>query len=136
MPKIFAYRGHSLEELKQMSIEEFARLLTARERRALKRGLTEQQKKLLENIRKHPDKFHKTHIREMVIVPEMLGAKIGVYVGGTAKGQEGGKWASVTITPEMLGHRLGEFAITTKRVKHSAPGIGATRGSRFIATKT
>lgn len=136
MPKIFTYRGRSLEELKQMSIEEFARLLTARERRRLKRGLTEQQKKLLENIRKHPEKFHKTHIRDMVIVPEMIGAKIGVYVGGTAKGQEGGKWVNVVITPEMLGHRLGEFAITTKRVKHSAPGIGATRGSKFIATKT
>jgi small subunit ribosomal protein S19 len=135
VPKIFTYRGYSLEELKKMSIEEFARLLKARERRRLKRGLTEQQKKLLENIRKNPDKFHKTHVRDMVIVPEMIGAKIGVYIGGATKEQEGGKWVNLTITPEMLGHRLGEFAITTKRVKHSAPGIGATRGSKFIATK-
>jgi ribosomal protein uS19 len=74
--------------------------------------------------------------RDMVIVPEIVGAKIGVYIGGATKGQEGGKWANVTIAPEMLGHRLGEFAHTTKRVKHSAPGIGATRGSKFIATKT
>jgi small subunit ribosomal protein S19 len=136
MPKVFSYRGRSLEELKKMSIEEFVRLLSARERRRLKRGLTDQQRKLLENIRKNPEKFHKTHVRDMVIVPEMLGAKIGVYIGGAAKGQEGGKWVNLVITPEMLGHRLGEFAITTKRVKHSAPGIGATRGSKFIATKT
>jgi small subunit ribosomal protein S19 len=136
MVKQFQFRGYTLEELKQMSIEEFAKLLTARERRALKRGLTEQQKKLLENIRKYPDKFHKTHVRDMVILPEMVGAKIGVYVGGAAKEQQSGKWASIVITPEMIGHRLGEFAITTRRVKHSAPGIGATRGSKFIASKT
>jgi small subunit ribosomal protein S19 len=136
MPKIFTFRGRSLEELKQMSIEEFTRLVTSRERRRLKRGLTDQQRKLLENIRKHPEKFHKTHVRDMVIVPEMIGAKIGVYMGGATKGQTGGKWVNITIVPEMLGHRLGEFSITTKRVKHSAPGIGATRGSKFIATKT
>lgn len=135
MPKTFSYKGYTLEQLKQMSIDEFARLVTARERRALKRGLTEQQKKLLENIRKNPEKFHKTQVRDMIILPEMVGVKIGVYVGGK-KGEEGGKWVSIKITPEMIGHRLGEFALTCKRVKHSAPGIGATRGSKFIASKT
>lgn len=136
MPKVFAFRGRTLEDLKKMSIEEFSRLLASRERRRLKRGLTDLQKNLLESIKKNPDKFHKTHVRDIVIVPEMVGAKIGVYIGGAAKGQEGGKWVNVVIAPDMLGHRLGEFAITTKRVKHSAPGIGATRGSKFIATKT
>jgi small subunit ribosomal protein S19 len=136
MPKIFSFRGYSFEDLKKMSTEEFSRLLTSRERRRLKRGLTDQQRKLLDNIKKHPEKFHKTHIRDMVIVPDMVGVKIGIYLGGAAKEQEAQKWATVTITPEMLGHRLGEFSITTKRVKHSAPGIGATRGSKFIATKT
>jgi len=137
MPKVFSFRGHSLEELKKMSREEFTRLLTSQERRRLsKKGLTDQQKKLLDNIKKNPDKFHKTHIRDMIILPEMVGVKFGIYIGGAAKGQVGEKWATVTILPEMVGHRLGEFAITTKRVKHSAPGIGATRGSKFIATKT
>jgi small subunit ribosomal protein S19 len=136
MPKVFSFRGHGLEELKKMSIEEFARMLASSERRRLKKGMTEQQKKLLENIKKNPEKFHKTHVRDIVIVPDMLGAKVGVYVGGATKGQTGEKWINVVITPEMLGHRLGEFATTTKRVKHSAPGIGATRGSKFIATKT
>jgi len=136
MPKVFSFRSHGLEELKKMSIEEFARLLTARERRRLRRGLTDQQKKLLENIKKSSEKFHKTHVRDIIIVPEMVGVKLGVYVGGATKGQTGEKWINVTVLPEMLGHRLGEFATTTKRVKHSAPGIGATRGSKFIATKT
>lgn len=127
MPKEFMFRGKKLEELKKMSIEEFERLLAARERRSLKRGFTEQQKKLLENIRRNPEKFHKTYVRELVILPDMVGAKIGVY--------NGKEWISVFITPEMVGHRIGEFAQTTKKVKHSAPGIGASRGSKHIAVK-
>jgi small subunit ribosomal protein S19 len=127
MAKEFRFRGYTLEELKKMSIDEFAKLLKARARRALKRGLTEEQKKLLENIRKYPDKFHKTHVRDMVILPEMVGAKIGVY--------NGKEWVTVVIKPEMIGHRLGEFSIPIKKVQHSAPGIGASRGSKHIATK-
>src|SRR5438309_10624171 len=127
MPKEFHYRGRSLEELKKMTIEEFSTLLTSRERRALKRGIGETQKKLLEEIRKAPEKYHKTHVKDMVILPEMVGAKLGVY--------NGKEWIAVTITPEMIGHRIGEFSISTKRVKHSAPGIGASRGSKHIAVK-
>lgn len=139
MPKEFHFRGRSLEEIKQMSIEDFARMLASRDRRRLKRGMTEPQKKLLENIKKNPQKFHKTHLREMIILPQMVGIKVGIYTGGS-KSVEGGKaeskWVSIIISPNMMGHRLGEFALTAKRVKHSAPGIGATRGSKFIATKT
>jgi small subunit ribosomal protein S19 len=127
VPKVFSFRGKNLEELKQMRIEEFARLITARERRTLKKGLSENQKKLLENIRKNPEKFHKTHMREMIILPEMIGVKFGVF--------NGKEWVNVMVLPEMVGHRLGEFSISVKRVKHSAPGIGATRGSKFIASK-
>jgi small subunit ribosomal protein S19 len=139
MPKVFRYRGKSLEELKQMNVDEFTRLLTTRDRRKLRRGLTEQEKKLLDSIRKNPKEFHKTHVRSMIIFPDMVGVKVGVYVGGS-KSVEGGKaeskWATVNITPEMIGSRLGDFALTSKRVKHSAPGLGATRGSKFFATKT
>ena len=134
MPKEFKFRGLKLEQLKQMSIDEFAKLVKSRTRRRLKRGLTEQQRKLLENIRKNPTKFHKTHVRDMIILPEMVGAKIGVYIGGKA-GDATGKWPLITIVPEMIGHRIGEFAITIKQVKHSAPGIGASRGSKHFATK-
>jgi len=127
MPKIFSFRGKSIEELKQMSIEEFTRLLNSKERRTLKRGLMENQKKLLEEIKKKPEEFHKTHLREMIILPAMVGAKLGVF--------NGKEWVNVFVTPEMVGHRIGEFSVPNKRVKHSAPGIGATRGSKFYASK-
>ncbi len=141
MPREFKFRGLDIEQIKAMSTDDFSRLIASRERRHLKRGLTEQEKKFLENIKKQPDKFHKTHLRDMVILPQMLGVKIGVYVGGAKaeegqQAKEGAKWTSLVIAPEMLGHRLGEFSIPTKHVKHSAPGLGATRGSKFYASKT
>jgi small subunit ribosomal protein S19 len=138
MVKVFSFRGHNLEEIKKMNIDEFGRLLNSRERRTLKRGMLPEEKNLLERIRKEPAKYHKTHLRNMLILPDMLGVKMGVYVGGskvTEGGGGGSKWASVVITPEMLGHKLGEFALTCKRVKHSAPGVGATRGSKHIPMK-
>ncbi|MDI6806598.1 MAG: ribosomal protein S19 family protein [Candidatus Aenigmarchaeota archaeon] len=139
MPKVFTLCGHTLDELKGMSTKEFAKLVRASERRKLLRGLTEEERKLLEAIRREPEKFHRTHLREMIILPQMVGAKIGVYVGGGKSGEgakESERWSTVVIKPEMIGHRLGEFAITTKKVKHSAPGVGATRGSKFFASKT
>lgn len=127
MPKEYSFRGMKIEELKKLTIDEFAKLITTRERRTIKRGFGEQEKKLLENIRKSPEKFHKTHVRGMIILPEMVGARLGVFSGKD--------WVQLTITPEMIGHRVGEFSISIKRVKHSAPGIGASRGSKHIAVK-
>jgi len=127
MPKIFTYRGKPVEQLKQMSIEEFSRLLTSRERRAIKRGLTLPQKKLLEDIKKNPGEFHKTHLREMIIFPQMIGSKIGVYTGK--------EWVQLNVTADMMGFRLGDFVPVCKRVKHSAPGVGATRGSKHVPLK-
>jgi small subunit ribosomal protein S19 len=127
MPKIFSFRGKSLEELKKMNVDEFAKLLNSRERRSLKRKMTDPQRKLLENIRKDPQKFHKTHVRDMIVLPEMVGIKMGIFTGK--------EWQTIEILPEMVGHRLGEFTQNNKRVKHSAPGIGATRGSKFAAAQ-
>lgn len=121
------YKGLDKEKLKSMSTEEFTKITIARIRRSLSRGFTEEQKKLLENIRRDPKKFHKTHCRDMVIVPEMIGVKIGVH--------NGKEFVPVEIKPEMVGHRLGEFALTRKQVKHSAPGFGATRSSKFVPLK-
>jgi small subunit ribosomal protein S19 len=127
VPKIFTYRGKSVEQLKQMSIEEFSRLLTSRNRRVIKRGFTDPEKKLLENIKKNPQKFHKTHVRNMLILPQMIGSKIGIYTGKD--------WVQLNVTADMMGYRLGDFAPVSKRVKHSAPGVGATRGSKHIPLK-
>lgn len=135
MTKAFKWRGIGLDELKRLSLEEFMKLADARVRRSLKRGLTEEQRKLLQKIRKNPEKFHKTHLRDMIILPEMVGSKIGIYVGGSKAGDASAKWKSIKVEPEMIGRRLGEFAIPVKRVQHSAPGIGASKGSKHIASK-
>ena len=65
----FVWRGKTWEELEKMDLKDFAGLLTARERRSLKRGFTEDQKKLLASARKDRSKFHRTKSRDMVIVP-------------------------------------------------------------------
>ena len=127
MAREFCYKGKKLEEFKEMSLDEFSRIIPSRERRTIKRGLSDRQKGLLEKIKQKPDKFHKTHERDMVIIPQMLDAKLGVF--------NGKEFVRVTIIPEMLGHRLGEFSLTRGRVKHSNPGAGATRGSKHIPLK-
>lgn len=118
-----------MEEIEKMSLEEFSKLLPARQRRSLKHGFTKQEKKLLENVRKHKgqDKLIRTHAREAIIIPEMVGTKLGIY--------NGHEYINVTVTPEMLGRYLGEFSLTRQRVKHSSPGLGATRSSKFVPTK-
>lgn len=136
MAREFSLRGKGWEEIKQLNIDDFIRLLPSRERRTLKRGMTEQQKKLLEKIRKHPDKFHKTHSRNMIVLPEMVGKKFGIYVGGAAEGDKSKRWFTLEIKPEMLGFRLGDFAIPNKRVAHSAPGIGASKSTKHASMKT
>ncbi|MCS7134944.1 MAG: 30S ribosomal protein S19 [Candidatus Aenigmarchaeota archaeon] len=127
MARQFLYKGKTLEELQKMSIEEFAKLTTSRVRRTLLRGLSERQKKLLIDLKKYPEKFHRTHERDMIVLPEMVGKRIGVH--------NGKEFVPVIITEQMIGHRLGEFALTRQRVKHSGPGVGATRGSKHVPLK-
>jgi small subunit ribosomal protein S19 len=123
----FTFRGKDLEDVMKMEMKEFAALLTSRERRSLLRGFKEHQKKLLEHIRRDPKKFHRTKCRDMIIIPEILGVKIGVYSGK--------EYVPLEIRPDMLGHRLGEFVLTRKKVGHSAPGFGATRSSKYVPLK-
>lgn len=126
MPQ-FTFRGRTPDQLKALNRDEFLSLITSRERRALKRGLNADQKALLANIRRDPKKFHRTKSRDMVILPEMIGSRIGIH--------NGKEFVTVDIIPEMLGRRLGEFSMTRKAVKHSAPGFGATRSSKYIPLK-
>ena len=126
MPE-FYFHGKTWEDIKKLSLGEFSMLLPARERRAIKRGFRKDAKILLEEIKREPTKFHRTKNREIVIIPEMVGAKLGVYSGK--------EFVLVDIKPEMLGHRIGEFVLTRRQVKHSAPGFGATRSSKYIPLK-
>lgn len=130
----FHYRGYSLEELKKMNADQFLQVLPARARRSLSRGLPPRQKKLLERLRRAyrakkrgKDLLTRTHIRDMIVFPEMVGLKIGVYNGKS--------FEIVEIKPEMIGHYLGEFSLTRRRVQHGSPGIGATRSSKYVPLK-
>jgi small subunit ribosomal protein S19 len=124
--KEFLYKGKNEEELRKMSTEEFGLLAPSRIRRSLKRGFTENQKALLKKLRSGKNNVE-THSRDMVILPEMIGKTIKVHNGKS--------FEMVIITIDMLGHMLGEFALTRREVKHSAPGIGATRSSAAISVK-
>lgn len=126
MAKIFLFRGKTIEDLQKMSLEDFSKLLPSRQRRALLRGFSSDEKKFLEKLRKS-NKPVRTHMREMVIIPEMVFKKVLIHNGNT--------WVGVDIKPEMVGHRLGEFALTRKKVMHSAPGVGATKASKFMPLK-
>lgn len=134
MPKEFLYRGLTLKQLESISMDEFIHLLPSRQRRSLKRGLSTEQRKLLENIRMTKEAMRqgknvtlKTHARDMIILPEMVGVTISIH--------NGKEFVSVTITPEMIGYYLGEFAITNRPVRHGTPGIGASRSSMYVPLK-
>jgi small subunit ribosomal protein S19 len=134
MPKEFSYRGHSLNSLTGMSMDEFINLLPSRQRRSLQRGLTPEQRILLEKLREAKEEQKqgkeasiKTHVRDLIILPEMVGVKIQVH--------NGKEFVAMEIKPEMIGHYLGEFAITNKPVRHGTPGIGASRSSMYVPLK-
>lgn len=124
--KEFTLKGKTTEELKKLSVNELAQLLTSRQRRTLKRGFTEQQKILLKKLRAN-GKNLETHCRDIIILPEMVGKTIKVH--------RGKEFVPVAIEADMIGHYLGEFVLTRKKVTHSAPGIGATRSSASLSVK-
>ncbi|OWT33689.1 30S ribosomal protein S19 [Methanobrevibacter sp. 87.7] len=133
--KIYKYRGYTLEELQDMSLEDFIKLLPARQRRSLKRGFLPRQQIVLDKMRKLNKEGSKdgrpivirTHCRDMIVLPEMVGTTFGIYNGQT--------FEEVAIIPEMIGCYFGEFAPTRQRVQHGDPGMGATRSSMFVPLK-
>jgi small subunit ribosomal protein S19 len=128
----FTYRGHTLDELQDMSLEDVAELLPARQRRTIERGLSVEKQKLLEDAREaDPEETAstplRTHLRDMPVLPEMIGLTFAVH--------KGDGFQRVEVEPEMLGHYLGEFQLTRKSVEHGQAGIGATRSSKFVPLK-
>ncbi|KAF7113552.1 hypothetical protein RHSIM_RhsimUnG0114600 [Rhododendron simsii] len=130
--KKFRFRGVDLDVLLDMSTDELVKLFTARPHKRFQRGLTGKRMALNNKLRKakreapagEKPNLVKTHLHNMIIVPEMIGSVIGVYIGKT--------FNQVEIKPEMIGHYLAEFSISYKPVKHGRPSIGATHSSRFI----
>ncbi len=128
--KEFLYRGKNLEELKAMSPEDFAHLLPSRQRRSVLRMLNAREGDprliLYKKIKKRAGNL-KTHCRDFVILPEMVGMVIQVH--------NGKEFQRVEIKDKMIGHFLGEFALTRKFIQHSAPGIGASRSTKFVSVR-
>lgn len=129
MVREFKYRGHSLEGLQSMSLENLLSILPARQRRSLTRGITDGKRKLIEEIKnaKNLKNPIKTHIRDLIILPYMVGVTIHVH--------NGKDFTPVEIKPEMIGHFLGEYVMTNKRVVHGAPGVGSSRSSLYVPLK-
>ena len=121
----YTYRGKTVPELQELSLEEFAELLPSRERRSIKRGFTDGQKKILHEFKE--GKKVRTHHRDMIILPEMIGQTIEIHNGKS--------FMSVDLQPERIGHRFGEFAPTRSKVSHGSAGVGATRSSRLVPLK-
>ncbi|QLH75352.1 MAG: 30S ribosomal protein S19 [Methanomassiliicoccales archaeon] len=125
--KEFTYRGFTMEQLQEMPFEEVLELMPSRIRRTFIRGFNDEQRTAFEKIKSGKYEIVRTHRRDIPIVPEFVGRKVAVYNGKEFK--------EIEIRPEMIGHYLGEFSQTRKSVKHSGPGVGATRSSKFLPLK-
>lgn len=124
--KQFTFRGKTIEELKTLDVREFSKFLASRERRFVLRQFNDIEnfinranKKIARN------KQIRTHKRDLIIVPEMVGMKLQIYNGKT--------FMPIDVTGEMLGHKFGEFAPTRGKIKHGKAGIGATKGTKANA---
>jgi len=129
--KIFNYRGKELAELQNIPNDQLLDLFTARQRRSLKRGINDEKRKLSNEIKESKNgktnNSIRTHKRDLIILPYMIGATVNVFSGK--------EFTPITIVPEMIGHYLGEYVITNKRVSHGAPGVGASRSSLYVPLK-
>jgi small subunit ribosomal protein S19 len=126
--KEFTYRGKNLKELKELDVREFAKFLPSRKRRTLLRNFQEIEKFINRSKEKiSKSKKVRTHQRDLVVVPGMVGMKIQVY--------NGQNFINVDVVGEMLGHKLGEFALTRGKVKHGSAGVGATKGTKHKSKK-
>ncbi|KAK7822055.1 hypothetical protein U0070_006604 [Myodes glareolus] len=126
----FTYRGMDLDQLLDTSSEQLMQLYSVRQRRRRNRVLRAEAALAAQAPEKGQEggaAQGETHLRDMIILPEMVGSMVGVYNGKT--------FNQVEIKAEIIGHYLGEFSITYKPVKHGRPGIGAAHSSHFIPLK-
>ncbi|KAM0680610.1 Protein S19 forms a complex with S13 that binds strongly to the 16S ribosomal RNA [Glugoides intestinalis] len=129
------YKGKSLEELIEMPVSEFAKIIPSSQRRHLLRGINKYEDDLLKRIDEAQNSSDpnalstpiKTHERSMIILPCMLGCTIAVH-GGNG-------FFPIEIKPEMLGTRLRDYVPTRTVCTHGKPGIGSTSGSKFTPLK-
>ncbi|MCL4334210.1 MAG: 30S ribosomal protein S19 [Candidatus Thermoplasmatota archaeon] len=123
--KEILYKGKTMEQLLSLDLQGLMNLIPARARRSLKRGYNIEQQRLHERLLEEDSV--KTRVRDLIIIPQYVGKTVSVYNGHL--------YQTFTIKEEMIGHYLGEYSQTRKEVKHSGPGVGATRGSKFLPLK-
>merc|ERR1712166_152783 len=119
-----SYRGIDLDKLLDLSNQDLMELFRARARRKFSRGIKRAPITLLKKLRKAKKETPygekppavKAHLRNMVIVPEMIGSVVGVY--------NGKQFINAEVKPEMIGQYLAEFSITYKPIRHGRPGMG------------
>ena len=131
MVREFTYRGLSQKELEKLPLDKLLKLFPARIRRSLTRGINDNKRKLIGEIKAAKEGKLKTpintHLRDLIILPYMIGTTVNVFSGK--------EFVPVAITSEMVSHYLGEYVITNKRVSHGAPGVGASRSSLYVPLK-
>ncbi len=119
------YRGQPVAELRKLDVRESAKYMPSRSRRSILRHFDVVDKFVKRcEAKEARNKKIRTHQRDIIIVPQLVGKRIGIH--------NGKMFQDVDITAEMIGHRLGEFSPTRKKVAHSAAGIGATKSSRAL----
>ena len=122
----YTYRGKTVDELKTLSTEELSKILPARQRITIKRGLSDEHKKIMQKV-KDGETTIRTHRRDMLIFPDMVGLNLEIYNGKS--------FEKVEVMPEMMGHYFGEYSMTRRRVSHGSAGVGATKSSKFVPLK-
>lgn len=130
--KEFTYKGLTIEQMKAQPEQQFVSLLTSRARRTLRRGYDKATQKFLGKISQpgnpaQAGKPARTHNRQVIVLPNMVGSTVGIY--------NGKEFVRIDLAPSMVGCRFGELVMTRKRVRHSSPGIGATRGSKYVSLR-
>merc|ERR1712115_76631 len=118
----YSYRGIDIEKLLDYSNQDLMEMFRARQRRKFSRGIKRKPIALLKKLRKakretaygEKPEAVKTHLRNMVIMPEMIGSVVAVY--------NGKQFINVEIKPEMIGYYLAEFSITYKPSRHGRTG--------------
>jgi small subunit ribosomal protein S15e len=129
------YRGIELDKLIEMPQEEVVALFCSKNRRSFRKNRRPAHGRLVKKLQKsvkdaaygEKPKGVKTHLRNMVITPDMVGSVLEVY---------GGKyWTPVEVRADMCGYYTGEFSLTYKPIRHGKVGHGATRGSKFTALR-
>ena len=124
----FTLRGKTLPELQAMRLGDLAKVVTSRARRSIRRGFSPEALLFLERMRStEPGKVVRTHCRDALVLPEHVGRHVAIHNGKEFK--------EIEVRPEMIGHYFGEFSLTRRFEKHSGPGVGATRSSKFMPLK-